>query len=205
MKIEDHTGIPSSEIYPLFYHAPISYWQSLLRSKSEVGIPLSVTIPKKSYANRCIIATANGLQTLSIPLLGGRGTRDHYHEIKISYAEPWVAKHKNALHTAYARSSYYEFFIDRYHAVYDQRVDMLSELNFALMEISYAILTPKNTPHCFRLDHSIEYRNDHYFRYIPNQFQSTTPYPQVFRNKFDFQPDLSILDWIFNMGKSPLI
>ncbi|MDR2805399.1 MAG: WbqC family protein, partial [Dysgonamonadaceae bacterium] len=50
------------------YLAPVEYYRLL----SHAGQPIIETADnyvKQTYRNRCIIASANGLQTLSIPIL----------------------------------------------------------------------------------------------------------------------------------------
>lgn len=152
-------------------------------------------IPKKSYANRTIIAAANGLQTLTVPLEGGRGSKIHYQDLRISYAEPWIAKHKMALQSAYAQSPYYLYFIDRYHAIFDQRPTHLSALNLEIMKTTWELLRiPKPLP-------DITNTTADYSQFLMGEFEPMPSYPQVFDYKQSFSPDLSILDWVFNVGR----
>lgn len=179
-------------ILPLYYFGNIAYWKTIF---TEEYIQLSIhhTIQKKSYANRSIILSANGLQTLSVPLIGGRGSKIPFDQLEISYAENWVAKHKMALQSAYSKSPYYEYYMPYFEQILDKRHSKLAQLN---LELFTEILK--------RLKHPIHFNETHENpteNYIPNQFDSRiVEYSQVFGYKFSFQPDLSILDMLFCIG-----
>ena len=180
-------------ILPILYFGNIQYWIDIAVSE-EIRCASSNPIPKKSYANRTVIATANGLQTLSIPLVGGRGLRIPMHDIHISYAENWVSKHKMALQSAYSNSPFYEHYIDHYHTILDRKHERLASLNLELFQATRRIL---------KLNQEISVDPNlpaDYSQYPPHHYQEINPYPQVFRNRYPFQSDLSILDLIFNLG-----
>ncbi len=185
---------------PLFYFGNIAYWKELV-SKEEIVFSIGSCIPKKSYVNRTVISTANGIQSLSIAIKGGRGTRLPLKEIEISYAENWVAKQKMALQSAYSKSPYYEFYIDRFHGILDQKHTKLYLLNWELILQILKLLKSSQTS--FRLN-DLDRTPIEYGLYSPTIYRSMAPYPQVFRNKFDFLPDLSILDLLFNLGPRSL-
>lgn len=181
-------------IYPLFYFGNIAYWKEALQSTNlilDIGFPL----PKKSYANRTIILSANGLQTLSIPLIGGRGSKIRYRDVEISYSEKWVEQHKMALISAYSKSPFFEFYAPYFFAILNSKPKFLYELNEQLLREIYRLL---------KLKLNINYSTSAPFipqKFIPQQFNDElVVYPQVFRYKFDFYPDLSILDLLFNLG-----
>src|SRR4051812_2271477 len=63
---------------------------------------------KASGRNRSRIAGPNGLQTLSIPLEGGRDHHRKYREVKISYQSDWQKIHWQSIRTAYGSAPYFE-------------------------------------------------------------------------------------------------
>ncbi len=174
----------------------INFWKQILKQE-EVVFSFSRKLDKKSYTNRTLIATANGIQTLSIPLEGGRGSRIPYCEISMSNQENWRAKHLMALQSAYSKSPFYEFYIDKIARVYGSSHTSLQEFNLELFNTISKIL--KVEIHT-KVDESASIP----ISFEPNVYESLPSYPQVFRNKYEFQSDLSILDLIFNVGNKSL-
>jgi hypothetical protein len=182
--------------YLLPFCGNINFWKQILKQE-EVVFSFSRKLDKKSYTNRTLIATANGIQTLSIPLEGGRGSRIPYCDILMSNQENWRAKHLMALQSAYSKSPFYEFYIDKIAKVYASNHPLLQEFNLELFNTISKILKVEiviKTEESASIPISFE----------PNIYESMPSYPQVFRNKYAFQPDLSILDLIFNLGNKSL-
>jgi WbqC-like protein family len=187
---------------PLFYFGNIAYWKSIIQSE-KIEISDDFFLPKKSYCNRTIIATANGLQSLSIPIMGGRGIKIKMSEVKISYSENWISKHKMALQSAYSKSPFYEFYMPYFTVILDAQYQNLSELNLAIFKEIYRIL--KLEIPIEKIEKSTENIVSFFNSHEPNKFDlSLKSYPQVFRYKGDFEPDLSILDLLFCMGNRSL-
>ena len=179
-------------VFPLYYFGNIAYWQAIL-AENEIVYATKQSIAKKSYSNRTIILMANGLQTLTVPLIGGRGSKTLFDEIEISYAENWIAKHKMALQSAYAKSPYYEFYIPYFGNILDAKPILLLDLNKAIFKEILRLLKLKKEV--------IDSKDMATINFIPSQFDNhLTDYPQVFRYKSPFQPDLSILDLLFCLG-----
>lgn len=181
-------------VLPIFYLGNIAYWKKIVSVES-IDFQTNAIVPKKSYTNRTIIATANGLQTLSIPILGGRGRKIPFNELEISYAENWVDKHKMALQSAYSKSPFYEFYMPYFEPILDKKSSSLMEFNLAIFKEVYRILKLKSEYNLVQKNEFIQHE------FTPNAFDtSITHYPQVFRYKHPFYPDLSILDLLFCIG-----
>jgi hypothetical protein len=181
-----------SAVFPLYYFGNLAYWKAIL-VENEIVLSTKQRIAKKSYSNRTIILMANGLQTLTVPLVGGRGSKTPFDELEISYAENWIAKHKMALQSAYAKSPYYEFYMPYFENILDAKPLLLQDLNKAIIKEIVRLLKFKKEV--------IESEDMATINFIPNQFDnSLSEYPQVFRYKSPFQPDLSILDLLFCLG-----
>lgn len=181
-----------SAVFPLYFFGNLAYWKAIL-AENEIVLSTKQIIAKKSYSNRTIILMANGLQTLTVPLVGGRGGKMPFEEIEISYAENWIAKHKMALQSAYAKSPYYEFYMPYFENILDAKPLLLPDLNKAIIKEIVRLLKFKKE--------AIESEDMTTINFIPNQFDNSLPaYPQVFRYKSPFQPDLSILDLLFCLG-----
>jgi hypothetical protein len=182
--------------YLLPFCGNINFWKQILKQE-EVVFSFSRKLDKKSYTNRTLIATANGIQILSIPLEGGRGSRIPYCDVLMSNQENWRAKHLMALQSAYSKSPFYEFYIDKITKVYISNNRSLQEFNLELFNTILKILKVEIK---MKLDESASIP----ISFEPNIYESLPTYPQVFRNKYEFQSDLSILDLIFNMGNKSL-
>src|SRR5438128_9844321 len=90
------------------YLPPISYFKQLLNA-DEVIIERHEHFVKQTYRNRCHIAAANGLLSLSIPLQK-LGDKENISGKRISYAEDWQSLHWRSLVSAYKSSPYFEYF-----------------------------------------------------------------------------------------------
>lgn len=180
-----------STIFPLYYFGNIASWKAII-AENELELATKQSIAKKSYSNRMVILMANGLQTLSVPLIGGRGSKTSFDEIEISYAENWVVKHKMALQSAYSKSPFYEYYMPYFELILDSKPIFLLDLNKAIFnEVLRLMKVTKEVN---------EVENIATVNFIPNQFEALLEYPQVFRYKFSFQPDLSIIDLLFCLG-----
>lgn len=177
---------------PLFYFGNIAYWRELIEQE-KLSFATQFPVPKKTYANRTIILMANGIQTLTVPLFGGRGSKIPMNQLEISYQDNWIAKHKMALQSAYAKSPYYEHYIHYFESIWAAKPQTILELNMNMFKVLSRVL---------KLKVEIEESNrPSELQFIPNVYCQTLPsYPQVFRYKFPFHPDLSILDLLFCLG-----
>ncbi|MBL7790107.1 MAG: WbqC family protein [Chitinophagales bacterium] len=181
-----------SEVFPLYYFGNIAYWKTIL-SENEIVLSTKQVIPKKSYANRTIILMANGLQTMSVPLIGGRGSKVPFDEIEISYGENWISKHKMTLQSAYSKSPFYEFYMPYFESILNSKPIKLLDLNKKIFLEIIRILKLQNIV--------MESEFISTIKFTPNEFETQlSVYPQVFRYKYAFQPDLSILDLLFCLG-----
>ena len=89
---------------------------------------------KQSYRNRCIIASANGPEAISVPVVHDG---DIFHtpitDIKVDYEDPWVKKARRAIESAYSTSTYFEYYKDDVFAILDSGIPTLWDLNLAII------------------------------------------------------------------------
>jgi len=155
---------------------------------------------KRSYRNRYSVLTANGIITLSIPLKKGKNAGIPISEVCISYDENWVDKHLHCLRSAYGSSPYFEFYYYDIEHILKKKHSSLFQLN--LETIEFAVNKLKlSLKICFTQSYQTNYpewtdlRNNDW-----KSYQSSLKYPQVWENKFNFVPNLSILDLLFCTG-----
>jgi len=195
-------------VFSTAYFPPVSYFSQCLKQDCFL-IETQETYPKQTYRNRCVIATANGLQNLTIPVCKTFGNQTLTAEIIISEAEPWQRLHKRALAAAYKSSPFYEFYIDDLLPVFDQQHETLVALNETAFKLILKLLKI-DLPYSFTTEYkqSSELVTDYRNVFSPkNPFRKDhfPEYYQVYAHKYPFQADLSILDLLFNEGPQSLL
>jgi hypothetical protein len=95
---------------------------------------------KMSFRNRCQIAGAAGVISLSVPLLKGRDQRALMKDVKIAGFQPWQAQHWKTIVSCYNRSPWFEFYRDQLEELYQRRVDFLLDWNLACFEWTIKVL-----------------------------------------------------------------
>ena len=193
------------------YLAPIQYFAKLIGYKV-VYIEHCESYLKQSYRNRTIILTSNGQLQLSIPVVDGPRAKGLISDIKISYNEPWQLIHWRGISSAYNNSPFFEYYADDLAPFFHEKkweylIDFNSEIQNTVFKAINLNLKLINTEVYYQQGDVSEPTDD--FRYkihpklqrqFPDQNFHATPYTQVFREKWGFVPNLSILDLLFNEG-----
>lgn len=189
------------------YFAPVQWYQKLYRyDKCEIECYDHFT--KQTYRNRCVIATTGGLQSLTVPVENHDGEKCLMRDIRLSDHGNWRHLHWNALLSAYGESPFFEFYADDIHPFFEGKYSFLFDFN---MEITLKMcellgIQPEITA---TSDYQKGVAND--FRDVirpkhPLQDAGFQPleYYQVYKQEFGFQPNLSVLDLLFNMGNEAI-
>jgi hypothetical protein len=189
------------------YLPPVSWIMEALEADS-ILIEAFETYPKQTYRNRCRIAAANGILSLSIPVnkVNGRNTKTK--DIEICYEEDWQRLHRRSIEDAYANSPFYLYYRDEFQKYFEKRYRFLIDLNMEIMHTVFGILGKQAV---IKLTDSFE-QEPHNKKDLRNAISPKIPvkggsfprYPQVFEEKNGFQPDLSIIDLLFNEGPASL-
>ena len=184
------------------YFGPIQWYQKLYRAES-VQIERWESFQKQTYRNRCIIATTNGPQALTVPI-ERQFTINCIKDIRISDHGNWRHLHWNAMQSAYGESPFFDYYQDDIRPFFEQRWDYLLDFNEAIREKMCELLDiqPKVD---YSKEFTVNYMKD--YRMVirpknPEPDPDFTPkrYYQVYEQKHGFLPNLSILDLLFNMG-----
>ncbi|MCP4312519.1 MAG: WbqC family protein [Bacteroidetes bacterium] len=197
-------------IYPALYNGPVQYFARLVREK-EIFLEQFDHYVKQSYRNRCNIAGANGLLTLSIPVKRIKGTKNLFREVRIDYDTPWNKVHWKSLVAAYAASPFFEYFMDDLAGFYEKPFEFLVDLNAELLEKTLQIIG-LDIPVKMTLDFQALTGEEDPRHFIHPKLDtgSVDPgfvphaYHQVFEERHGFRPNLSILDLLFNEGPNSL-
>lgn len=95
------------------YFPPIQYL-SKIKDYEEVIIEQYEHYGKQSYRNRCDIMTANGVMTLSVPVIKATSKKILTKETCIDYSTSWQKLHFKGIESAYKNSPYYDYYMDHF-------------------------------------------------------------------------------------------
>ena len=197
------------------YFAPIQWFQKLNRYDVCL-IEQHDHFVKQTYRSRCVIATVNGLQTLSIPVEKFDNIKCEMCDVCISEHDNWRHQHWNALLSAYGESPFFEYYQDDIRPFFEKKWKFLFDFN---IEITYMLCELLDLQPNFKPTNRfipIEKNNDSIGEYtdfrevirpkhpLVDKDLVLKPYYQVYEQKIGFQPNLSILDLLFNMGNESI-
>lgn len=193
------------------YFAPVQWYQKLNRYENIV-IEQHDNFIKQTYRNRCVIATTQGLQALTIPVerpSDARLDKTQLKDICISDHGNWRHLHWKALLSAYGESPFFEYYADDIRPFFEKKwkylLDFNMEINQKMMElldIEKGSLSLSNEYSSYEGDSdTVDFREVIRPKH-PGEDKEWQPkkYYQVYQQKFGFQPNLSILDLLFNEG-----
>ena len=207
------------------YFGPIQWYQKLCRY-DHCLIEQYDSYQKQTYRNRCLIATANGIQALTVPVscdsVAG-SDKCIVKDVRISDHNQWRRVHWNALQSAYSESPFFDYYADDIRPFFERKYDFLIDFNEAIrqkmcelidihphVEYTTSFLIPHSTlhtpsPSLGRVGVGSPLFTD--FRDVihakhppPDATFEARKYWQVFQHKHGFLPNLSILDLLFCMG-----
>ena len=160
-----------------------------------------INYQKQSFRNRAEIYGANGKLKLTIPIKHSRGSvGKSYKNVIIDYDRNWQKIHWKSICSAYRSSPYFEYYESEIYPFFQKRQVGLFHFNIILIEKLM-----------FLIEHSFDYQ---IVKCYPSKLDTLDSlisakknfkiefksYIQVFRNKYGFIPNLSILDVLFNLG-----
>ena len=186
------------------YFGPVQWYQKLHRSE-EVQIEQWESFQKQTYRNRCLIATTQGIQALTVPV--ERNNVQYIKDIRISDHGNWRHLHWNALVSAYGESPFFEYYQDDIRPFFEKRWEFLFDFNEAIREKMCELLDIQ--PKVFfslefkqsTINKNIDYREGIQPKHpMEDPDFEPKPYYQVYAAKHGFLPNLSVLDLLFNMG-----
>ena len=189
------------------YFGPVQWYQKLYRA-DHVQIERCESFQKQTYRNRCLIATTQGIQALTVPVERSVPCTSYLvpriSDIRISDHGQWRHLHWNALQSAYGESPFFEYYEDDLRPFFEPRWEFLLDYNEAIRQKMCELLDIQP-----RVGYTTEYVRSAEGDYrdaiqpkhpAPDPDFTPHPYYQVYREKHGFLPNLSILDLLMNMG-----
>lgn len=190
------------------YFPPIQYLSKIYTHQT-IFIEGYEHFGKQSYRNRCEIMTANGIMRLTVPIKKNGLAKFLTKDAEIDYSTNWQKLHFRSIESAYKNSPYYDYYAEDFVSYFEAKEKYLFDLNNKILDTLLKVLD---------LNRKIQYTEDYFrpssgyddFREVihPKALHRTQEdedfkaklYPQTFRERFDFAPNLSILDLLFNTG-----
>lgn len=197
----------SSALLSTAYFGNIRYFSKFIKYDN-IYLEGQENFVKQTYRNRCVIMAANGPISLIIPVEKGRQIKVPIRDLKIAYHENWQLNHLRTIFSAYHSSPFFEFYIDDIEPFYGKKYKYLFDFNLETINKTLEILQIKA---------NISFTDS--FESVPEDFDNlrnkispkkhliehdssfrAENYTQVFSEKFEFVPELCILDLVFNCG-----
>ena len=188
-------------LFTTAYFPSISYMARFLKEDAPI-IEIWETYHKQTYRNRCCVMTANGVESLSVPVMKVNGNHTMTKDMVLSPIEPWQHIHSRCLESAYKAAPYFDHYYDYLKPIFEGHFERLIDLNdAALAAVLKMLKVKKEIVHT--TDYVREAENDLREAFSPKKANENDAFPeynQVFGTKFPFAPDLSVLDLVFNEG-----
>ena len=160
-----------------------------------------INYQKQSFRNRAEIYGANGKLKLTIPIKNSRGSvRKSYKNVIIDYDRNWQKIHWKSICSAYRSSPYFEYYESEIYPFFQKRQVGLFHFNIILIEKLMFLIEHSFDYQIVKCDPSELDTLDSLISAKKNFKIEFKSYIQVFRNKYGFIPNLSILDVLFNLG-----
>ncbi len=201
-------------LFSTAYFAPVQYYWHWRRSEQPM-VEACEHFVKQTWRNRCMIGTANGPMTLSLPVEGNLG-KSSIRDMRLSDHGNWQHLHWYSIESAYNSSPFFEYYADDLKPFFGKKYPFLFDFNEEIREKMCELLEIQETskittaylPETEISDGLVDFRNIIHpkkNRDIVDPLFKPEPYYQVFDRKFGFQPNLSILDLLFNMGPEAIL
>ncbi len=180
----------------------VFFWAHVVKNQ-QVFFEQHEHFQKSGYRNRYHVLGANGVLTLSVPVVGGREIRGFTKDVQIDNSQNWQKDHWKTLESCYNKSPFFYHYAPGLQPLYRQNFVRLWDFN--LMAFAWTV----NQLKCPVSHHFSEsYQKNPLpgtFVDLRGKFKTSgrtdfnhSAYFQVF--PVAFQQNLSILDILFNLG-----
>lgn len=161
---------------------------------------------KQSYRNRAYILTGNQVERIQVPIKQGKSTSP-IKDVKIDYSRNWPREHWVTIQSAYGKTPFFDFYGEEVEKLLKTRYNYLLDLDLAAIQMvltKLGIDSEITVLSAFEGDEAelVNWRSQiHPKKPEVKDFHfKQKPYMQAFKERFDFVPNLSILDLLFNEG-----
>lgn len=190
------------------YLGPIQYYSKIAQA-DQIIIEQYDSYQKQTYRNRCRVLAANGVSDLVIPVVKKSGEKTMMKDVEIDYATFWQNKHWRTIVSAYNSSPFFEYYSDDFLPFFEKKwkylIDFNSELNALILELLEIETTCNYTKEFIKHFEGSDFRTviSPKERFADEGFVAVK-YTQTFDEKYEFKPNLSVIDLLFNVGPESL-
>ena len=166
-------------------------------------------LPLRHSHHRYLIDGPNGVQTLTVPLVGSTNNMmTPLRDVLISEHGDWRRLHWGALYSAYGRSPYFDYVADDLSRVIHGKQRYLREFNDQLHQVivDFMDLPLATVPVTGVADvDAIDLRGRIGMKKKDALAIDDVPYYQMWPGQDGFKPGLSVLDLMMNLGREGII
>lgn len=188
------------------YFPNIQYFSKIFNYNEIIIDDLSL-FEKQSYRNRMRILGANKVLSLIVPVKKDK-TKMKLKDVQIDYGINWQKDHWNSIISAYNKSPFFLFYMNDFEKNFNKKKNFLIDLNIEIILNLIEILeldtkikllseTDVSKGEFDDLRNSIHPKKKH--NKSDNSLKNIE-YQQVFSERFDFIPNLSVVDLLSNKG-----
>jgi hypothetical protein len=191
-------------LFSTAYFPPILQYAWFFKAK-KIQIEQFESFTKQSFRNRCQILTANGMQSLSLPVIRPDGAKTLTKDVLVSYDTNWQQLHWRAIKTAYNSSPFLLYYQDDLEVFFSKKYRFLLDLNEAIFDLindlmEWDLKYERSQTFVFP-NETNDLEDKRYLLSPKKEISGVLPtYIQVFSDQYPFIQNLSILDLLFNLG-----
>ena len=197
----EHSREAEPTLFSSVYAGSVGFYARMLKAGTVCfDTEARVNHHDKSH-NRCRIAGAGGVLTLTVPIEKPASWRGFMvRDMRISEHGDWRRIHRGALFSAYGKTPFFEYIAPELYAIFERGDRWLIDFNLAIhnLVVDFLDLPITSVPKPALLSGSPEAVIDRH------NAQANVEYYQIRAQKYGFIPDLSILDLLMNTGREAI-